>query len=264
MSGGGRCDIDEVTLEELKENDGDRPFGGFVHKYVLSNRPVIVRGGAAAWPAMEKWKKASLAKSLGKHTCIVGPQPYPELFGLEARNVSVREYMDSMNSLAAAANTTAVDYIFGSSVPEALMMEFAKGVPIRKFKDKAGRPMQEPAVELFDGTPTFTPLSPQIFLGPAYTGSPIHYHGQAINIQAYGRKRWFLYRPEDAMYRAVPVHQYLTEEWPDLPASKRPMECEQRAGDIIFVPSLWGHGVINLEESVGLALEFRHAWNMLQ
>ena len=35
----------------------------------------------------------------------------------------------------------------------------------------------------------------------------------------------------------------------------RALECEQRAGDLLFVPSNWGHAVLNLETSVGLAIE---------
>ena len=34
------------------------------------------------------------------------------------------------------------------------------------------------------------------------------------------------------------------------------LECEQLGGDVIFVPEMWGHAVINLEESIGYASEF--------
>ena len=36
----------------------------------------------------------------------------------------------------------------------------------------------------------------------------------------------------------------------------RPLECSQEANDIVFVPSGWGHAVLNLELSVGAAVEF--------
>ena len=39
-----------------------------------------------------------------------------------------------------------------------------------------------------------------------------------------------------------------------------PLECEQHAGDVMFVPSFWGHAVINVRTAVGIALEFDHAW----
>jgi hypothetical protein len=66
----------------------------------------------------------------------------------------------------------------------------------------------------------------------------------------------------------------------DLATARGTLQCVQRAGDIIYVPTLWGHGVVracaqllvhpvracvrvtlpapqlNLEDAVGVALEF--------
>ena len=38
--------------------------------------------------------------------------------------------------------------------------------------------------------------------------------------------------------------------------SEQPLECVQEQGDLIFVPDFWGHGVLNLAESIGFASEF--------
>jgi hypothetical protein len=35
----------------------------------------------------------------------------------------------------------------------------------------------------------------------------------------------------------------------------RPVECTQRAGEVLFVPEGWNHGVVNLQDSVGIAVE---------
>eukprot|EP01047_Picozoa_sp_COSAG01_P137803 COSAG01_NODE_68368_length_264_cov_0.660606_1_plen_60_part_01 len=35
----------------------------------------------------------------------------------------------------------------------------------------------------------------------------------------------------------------------------RALECVQRAGEVLFVPTNWYHGIINLEPSVGIAVE---------
>ena len=35
-----------------------------------------------------------------------------------------------------------------------------------------------------------------------------------------------------------------------------PLECEQRPGDVLFVPRLWGHGTVNLGETIGVAMPF--------
>ena len=34
------------------------------------------------------------------------------------------------------------------------------------------------------------------------------------------------------------------------------LECEQRGGDVVFVPAYWAHAVLNARDSVAVALEF--------
>ena len=34
------------------------------------------------------------------------------------------------------------------------------------------------------------------------------------------------------------------------------LSCTQRAGDVLYVPCDWGHGVLNVRPSVGVAVEF--------
>lgn len=34
------------------------------------------------------------------------------------------------------------------------------------------------------------------------------------------------------------------------------LECVQQPGEAIFVPQAWGHGVLNIETSIGAAMEF--------
>ena len=46
------------------------------------------------------------------------------------------------------------------------------------------------------------------------------------------------------------------QDYDELPADKQPLEVTQEAGDLLFVPGGWGHGVFNLQESIGLAEEF--------
>jgi hypothetical protein len=35
----------------------------------------------------------------------------------------------------------------------------------------------------------------------------------------------------------------------------RPLTCVQTAGDVIIIPESWGHGVLNIQESVTMATE---------
>jgi hypothetical protein len=34
------------------------------------------------------------------------------------------------------------------------------------------------------------------------------------------------------------------------------MECMQQAGDVMYVPMTWGHAVLNVQTSIGVATNF--------
>ena len=34
------------------------------------------------------------------------------------------------------------------------------------------------------------------------------------------------------------------------------IQFTQHAGDIVYIPALWGHGTLNLKQSIGVAYEF--------
>ena len=104
--------------------------------------------------------------------------------------------------------------------------------------------------------PAFAGTHIQFYVGGAFSGAPPHFHNHAWNGLAYGRKRWFLWPPSVAFYSSTPILTFLREEYQDLPPSARPLEVTQEAGDLLFVPNGWGHGVLNLQESIGLAEEF--------
>jgi oxalate decarboxylase/phosphoglucose isomerase-like protein (cupin superfamily) len=110
----------------------------------------------------------------------------------------------------------------------------------------------------------------QFYLGSVGTGAPVHYHGHAVNSMAYGEKvrgahlcadspnfslvqRWVLFPPEDSFYSTKPSLRFLREEVDRVGGA---LQCHQRSGDVIYVPSLWGHGTLNTKESIGVAHEF--------
>ena len=53
--------------------------------------------------------------------------------------------------------------------------------------------------------------------------------------------------------------QWLRDQYPKLPDEEKPLECMQRAGDVLFVPNLFAHGTYTVQESVGVAVEF-NSW----
>jgi len=99
--------------------------------------------------------------------------------------------------------------------------------------------------------------SVQLAIGGARSGAPLHYHKAALNTLVYGRKAWWLAPPRDAAYSSTPVARW-AEGGPERYASagRTLLRCEQRAGDVLYLPDFWGHAVLNLQPSVGVATEF--------
>ena len=126
----------------------------------------------------------------------------------------------------------------------------------------------------------------QFAIGPAGSGAPIHYHSFAVNSLFYGAKHWFLFPPAYSIISNQPISEWIEDDekglgkyrqrshvvynaeeemkarkkalkTKDFDASFRPYECVQRQGDIMIVPEKWGHGVVNIQESVAVAAELK-------
>ena len=113
----------------------------------------------------------------------------------------------------------------------------------------------------------------QFFLGPAGSGAPVHFHGHAVNVLAFGAKKWYLHPPPAAHYSKMPAQSFTqarrsaakqpegaSKSVPPTAAAasssaEEPLECTQEAGDVLFVPTLWAHGTLNLKQSIGVAYE---------
>ena len=99
--------------------------------------------------------------------------------------------------------------------------------------------------------------SPQFYLGGPGTGSPLHFHKDAFNALMYGKKRWFLIPPASALYSTVPISTWVVNTSLEGPKAPKGLQmCTQNAGDVLYIPHGWAHGVLNLETSVGVAVEF--------
>ena len=96
-----------------------------------------------------------------------------------------------------------------------------------------------------DGSPA--PKNPFFMLGRHNSGLSFHTHAAAFNALCLGTKRWVLVDPASPIFPNLfqPKSQWLERVMPALPLETRPLECLQRAGDVLYVPENWGHAVWN-------------------
>lgn len=116
-------------------------------------------------------------------------------------------------------------------------------------------PLTFPCFDLASDCP-FHVTTLQFALGNNGSGSPMHFHQDAVNLLLSGRKRWWLQPPSRAaMSRLHPL---------DVQSCSEARHCydsawvvEQEVGDVMYVPDMWGHAVLNLEQhTVCAAAEF--------
>ena len=94
----------------------------------------------------------------------------------------------------------------------------------------------------------------QFMIAPAKTGASPHFHNSALNLLVFGEKLWLLFPPSTAFYSTKHVHDWFREDLPVLNEQGiYPLQCRQQPGDIIYVPDMWGHGVIYTKDSIGMA-----------
>jgi len=251
-----RCDIDELTT--ISADD-------FYTNYVMAGRPLVLRGFAKDWNVRKAWTKDALLAKYGEMGFTTGPVPYANHFGQPDEKVDMATYVAAMSKDA----TTKSDdgnpyYIFedptvqtsaggggadkSSSFTKMLRKDYDWRAPFLEWNDTAHVLNRD----LF-------PIAQQFYIGGTGTGAPIHFHGDAWNVCAYGQRRWYLFKPEHATYSKIPMKEWVAKDLPKLTGDAKPLECMQRAGDVIFVPHLWGHGTYNVQESVGVAIELNHA-----
>lgn len=93
----------------------------------------------------------------------------------------------------------------------------------------------------------------QFYVGGSGSGAPWHFHKDAVNLLAYGAKRWLLAPPALARYSTQPIASWVLEHGA---VGDGVLVCDQHASDALYVPRGWGHAVLNTAPAVGVAVEF--------
>eukprot|EP01006_Ploeotia_vitrea_P062972 TRINITY_DN84722_c0_g1_i1.p1 TRINITY_DN84722_c0_g1~~TRINITY_DN84722_c0_g1_i1.p1 ORF type:complete len:654 (-),score=300.52 TRINITY_DN84722_c0_g1_i1:25-1791(-) len=250
------CDIDRRDVSKLTIEQ-------FEKEYVNRGRPVILRGLMDGWVAWKRWTRDGLLRKFGdvvvqarRSSAVSGYQVFESEEDTVGQGVSsaddgvelgdmtldrfVELYMPSVDDddKSRAVDTNA-PYVF---LPRKL--------------PNLSRLFKHPAhFNNFAWTESKRNKQALFYLGPANSGAYFHSHTTAWNALVYGKKRWFLFPPELYHGRSygLSMPEWISQVRNELPVTA--LECTQHAGEIVYVPSRWRHGVLNLQDSVGLAVE---------
>jgi hypothetical protein len=267
----------------IPERDGaDLTPEQFVRDFLTVSRPVMVRraalttaGPKARRALLRKWSTEGLSKVFADRPFDVGHVPKPKTFaGINSTTMSLQAFAktrlvrwDHSDAIVEGESTLLPEYIFDTiSQAEASKLLTISG------QTSDGKLTLTPNITNIEGlvvaggstapgkgadgrrgnSAGFERGTLQFSLGAALSGTPLHWHNDAINHLVRGRKLWTLQAPPHATYSRVHAQLEVTMPVGDGDA----LRCVQEAGDVIFVPDSWGHAVLNLDESAAYASTF--------
>ncbi|CAN8075518.1 unnamed protein product [Agarophyton chilense] len=226
-----------------------------VRRLVNEGEPILMRGAYQFYKHADYPSLPQLVEQFGHVNVTVGAVPYADAFNLTTRRMTLVEYYDTIYKESA----TAPSYVFNKNSDicrtayDALSALINDSFPLQLIvpPDQTGG---------LDGI--------HFFLGNEQSGAPFHVHADALNAAVYGTKQWYIFTPATTIYSRKTISEWVRDRLPSLPEEKRPLQCMQRAGDVVYVPLDWGHAVLNVEhDTFGVALEmlntrdtYAHLW----
>lgn len=213
----------------------------FEADYFVGKRPVLIRGGALRSDAIH-WSPGQLVTALQNKscpsTCTLAPSgmlstiPYPD------------EFMPPEQAAASRSAGGLPDILSGHT--GYLFCEVEAGTALGRLLGRDLNP-RKTLPSLF-GKPSQVVLQ-QLAAGQSGTGAPWHWHQDALNICIVGKRYWYFRPPADALMSRRPVASGV-----DLAGES--VYAVQRPGDVVYIPELWSHCVVNCTLSIAVAFEF--------
>ena len=269
---GGRCDIDRRLAASLSAAE-------FRRRYVDGGRPVLIGGEGAGVGGMagarRAWARATLLARHGaarvqvtRASAVVAEQEgrVTSSAAAEAGRTTLRAFVESL-AIGGDGGEDGADGNDGDTAAEGgsdldpLYLFKAAQLPGIEA-DIGASPYMDIGAGDGSGSARFSWTAAQrnrsalFSVGPRWAGAYWHAHSGALHSLAYGAKRWYLLPPaleHRVEGNGATVGAWLRDVAPSLPYAA--LECTQRAGEVLFVPEGWYHGVLNLANSVGIVVE---------
>ncbi|CAM9332137.1 unnamed protein product [Choristocarpus tenellus] len=263
---GGSCEIPEVVIPirsevrqgEEDSSDVERALAE-VRRLVSEGEPVMVRN-AGAWldrtrEGGAKYRDStSFIESWGSRTVDVGGVPYARAFNLDVSQMTLKSFADLVLGIGARSVQEGEVLTLDESPKYVFQLDSEackEGYDLMNHFVRASLPTGGPHPLVCPPPTGQRGLdSVHYYIGGQNSGAPFHIHSDAINLLLSGTKRWWVVTPRQASFSLQHINAWVRGEYPGLEEEERPMECVQGPGDIMYVPSDWGHAAMNLEDGV--------------
>eukprot|EP01038_Epipyxis_sp_PR26KG_P007166 gene7166-9769_t len=253
------CDnIDQYWADEIT---GEEIF----HKYIARNAPVLIRGLLENWEVINNYKKDILREDKGSMKVQASDIPYSKKFGgVGALDLELGDYIHQVEQHRITGGTHPWYVFKGHPVPQQSdapgSLVLYEDCPTPKIMNNAFQLMNPNLMNLKGTQLRKMFVNAQWALGGEGTGAPVHFHNTAWAALIYGAKKWFIYPPENMIMSNKQILEYYETDMLEFQnRGVRPVTCVQTAGDVMMIPESWAHGVLNIQESVGIASEVKES-----
>ncbi len=139
-------------------------------------------------------------------------------------------------------------YLFGRALLEDIDEEYTQ-LPIYDGGSASGK--------VFGWDETLRKDKALFYVGGKNSYTFWHHHTHAFNSLVQGHKRWFLLPPFHGNFVWIPERPSMLTWAANMLERRRhyTVSCVQHQGEVLYIPSRWGHGTINLDVNVGIAVE---------
>lgn len=241
------CQIDQYWAHELTAKQ-------LFEQYISRMAPVLIRGLLDTWPAAEHYSHANLTANHGNLRVQVSDIPYADKFGGQPRqDMLLSEYIAEVRGHRMVGGSHPWYVFKGNRVPfdserSDSLVQF-DWTPTPDIIQKAIEYLNPPTARGYTGARSREVfINAQWAIGGEGTGAPVHYHNTAWNALVYGAKKWVVYPPHSMIMSNRQIREYFETDMKDFSArGVEALSCVQTAGDVMIVPEIWGHGVLNLQ-----------------
>ncbi|KAJ1405088.1 hypothetical protein B484DRAFT_483427 [Ochromonadaceae sp. CCMP2298] len=230
----------------------------FFARYVNTGTPVVFRGAAKG--LQELFERERFVKAYGDFLVPAAAIPYASSFGVPSSTATLAQVASIVGpevEVSDGVEGVAESPLYAFSTPSAAWAaQLLSEVPVPRSIRRSGSSTEDSGVGEVEAGGVSWSFEIQFYLGPAGSGAPAHFHGHAINSLAFGEKQWILYPPAEAFYSTTPALAFFPAEANATGGTGNALRCTQQAGDVLYVPALWGHATLNSLQSIGVAHEF--------
>jgi hypothetical protein len=216
----------------------------FARDYFTLLRPVIMSGlGVLDWPARSSWRRPAFLASRGDIEVLASGLPYPDLYGVARRKVTLLEYVQQWTEEPPkrrdgdVSGDGVTDFVFEGS----------------QFFNTAKLQADIVFPPLLANLTMDTNYLKQFSIGPSGSGAQPHFHGNAWNALVFGTKRWAFVQAPTGLFSVDAVRP---TRWTGAMGPDWAVEVgTQLAGDVVWVPEMHSHSTLNLAPSLAVACE---------